>query len=203
MRTIQQIHQAQYHLMGDLQTYTPLPQPGLDQIDPFLLLNHHGPQEYRPQNHGLPFGPHPHRGMQTVTLILQGDIMHQDSGGHKSVIGPGGVQWMVAGSGLIHSEVSSPQFKEKGGPLEILQLWVNLPARLKMTDPWYKGLQKEDIPTLQLNEKVSLQLISGNWYHQPGAFTAPMEVHLATVDCQKDGTLNLDIPRVIKYCYML
>ena len=109
-------------------------------VDPFIFLNHHGPQNYGPDNSGLPFGPHPHRGMETVTIIIEGDIAHKDSAGNNSVIESGGVQWMTAGKGLIHEEVSSDEFKEKGGPLEILQLWVNLPARLKMTEPKYKGL---------------------------------------------------------------
>jgi redox-sensitive bicupin YhaK (pirin superfamily) len=107
----------------------------MEGLDPFIFLNHHGPQTYRPQNQGLPFGPHPHRGFETVTFILEGDIMHQDTGGYKSTIAAGGIQWMTAGSGLIHSEVSSGEFKSQGGPLEILQLWLNLPARYKMTPP--------------------------------------------------------------------
>ena len=95
-------------------------------IDPFLFLNHHGLQTYPQHNHGVPFGPHPYRGMETVTFICEGDIMHSDSTGKNSVIGPGGVQYMTAGKGLIHAEVSSPEFKRKGGELEILQLWLNL-----------------------------------------------------------------------------
>ena len=91
---------------------------------------------------GLPFGPHPHRGMETVTFILDGDISHKDSSGHESIITSGGVQWMTAGRGLIHAETSSEEFKKNGGPLEILQLWINLPANLKMTEPKYIGKQK-------------------------------------------------------------
>ena len=88
-----------------------MPGPGLDQVDPFLFLNHHGPQTYEPGNNGLPFGPHPHRGFETVTFILTGSLAHHDTGGHQSVIEAGGVQWMTAGSGLIHAEVSPPSFK--------------------------------------------------------------------------------------------
>lgn len=135
MKTIKKIHQAEFRPIADLITYSPIPTRTLDQIDPFLFLNHHGPQVYPPNNNGLPFGPHPHRGMETVTFIIDGDIAHHDSGGHTSVINNGGVQWMTAGKGLIHAEVSSEQFKKAGGKLEILQLWLNLPARLKMTTP--------------------------------------------------------------------
>ena len=120
----------------------------IEQVDPFLFLNHHGPQVYAPRNHGLPFGPHPHRGFETVTFILTGELAHRDSAGHESVIKEGGIQWMTAGSGLVHAELSPDSFKRDGGPLEILQLWVNLPPRLKMTTPRYIGLQREEIPAI-------------------------------------------------------
>ncbi|HQT79407.1 MAG TPA: pirin family protein, partial [Rhodopila sp.] len=97
--------------IGDLLTRRPVPGPHVQQIDPFLFLNHHGPQTYPPDNDGLPFGPHPHRGFETVTFILEGSLAHLDSAVHESVIEAGGVQWMTAGRGLIHAEVSPPAFK--------------------------------------------------------------------------------------------
>jgi redox-sensitive bicupin YhaK (pirin superfamily) len=138
-KTIRQQHAAYRDDIGDLITRRPLPGPGIDQLDPFLFLNHHGPQLYGPHNRGLPFGPHPPGGFDTVTFILHGSLAPRDRGGHESVIHAGGVQWMTAGSGLIHAEVSPESFLENGGPLEILQLWVNLPSRLKMTRPAYAG----------------------------------------------------------------
>ncbi|HUH32334.1 MAG TPA: pirin family protein [Daejeonella sp.] len=164
MRTIKQIHKAESAPIADLITYRALPTRSVNHIDPFLFLNHHGHQVYPPHNRGLPFGPHPHRGFETVTFILQGDLSHKDSSGAESVINAGGVQWMTAGRGLTHAEVSSKEFMQNGGNLEILQLWVNLPAKFKMVDPAYKGLQKEDIPTLKLDSgKVSIDAVSGNW----------------------------------------
>ncbi len=146
MRSVLAVHPAHRDDIADLVTRRPVPGPDLEQVDPFLFLNHHGPQVYPPDNHGLPFGPHPHRGFETVTFILQGSLSHLDSGGHESVIEAGGVQWMTAGSGLVHAELSPEAFKRDGGPLEILQLWVNLPPALKMTEPRYTGVQKADIP---------------------------------------------------------
>ncbi len=148
MRTVKAQHSAYRDDIGDLSTVRPLPGPDVDQIDPFLFLNHHGPQTYPTRNHGLPFGPHPHRGFETVTFILEGELAHLDSGGGESIIRAGGVQWMTAGRGLVHAEVSPESFKQRGGPLEILQLWVNLPARLKMIEPRYIGVQRDDIPRL-------------------------------------------------------
>ena len=195
MRPIRKVLLAAYAPIADLITYSPLPSRTLQQIDPFLFLNHHGHQVYPANNRGLPFGPHPHRGMETVTFILEGDIMHQDSGGHQSVINAGGVQWMTAGRGLIHAEVSSDEFKKTGGPLEILQLWVNLPAKLKMTEPRYKGLQKDEIPEVMLQDgKVKLQVISGEWQNQHGPFESLTGVAMATLTFEKGGTFELQPP---------
>ncbi|MGV3508921.1 MAG: pirin family protein [Sphingobacteriaceae bacterium] len=194
MRPIKNIHQAYYSPIADLITYSPLPSRSLQQIDPFLFLNHHGPQQYAPNNNGLPFGPHPHRGMETVTFILEGDIMHKDSGGHESIIAAGGVQWMTAGSGLIHAEVSSDRFKKEGGKLEILQLWLNLPSYLKMIKPQYSGFQKNEVPVVKISEDVTVNVVSGKWGDIEGAFSTETEVNLSTVYFKKGGQLSLDIP---------
>jgi quercetin 2,3-dioxygenase len=177
----------------DLVTRRALPTARVDHIDPFLFLNHHGPQNYQPNNHGLPFGPHPHRGFETVTFILEGDIAHEDSGGHESVIASGGVQWMTAGSGLVHSETSSAAFKKTGGPLEILQLWLNLPKRLKMTTPKYLGLQRDAIPRIQ-EPGCEIELVSGKYKDQKGAFDPLVDVTLMILRLEKGAKINLPIP---------
>jgi quercetin 2,3-dioxygenase len=196
MRTIKAIHLAHFAPIADLITYSPLPSETVQQIDPFLFLNHHGYQEYAPKNNGLPFGPHPHRGMETVTFIIEGDIMHKDSEGHQSVIGRGGVQWMTAGRGLIHAEVSSDEFKKNGGKLEILQLWLNLPAKHKMMEPFYSGLQANEIPRWNSEDKkASLQVISGEWMGVKGAFKSVAQVSIATLQIQSGAGLFIDIPK--------
>ena len=195
MRTIKRIHKAEYRPIADLVTYSPLPTRSLQQIDPFIFLNHHGFQTYPAQNQGLPFGPHPHRGMETVTFILEGDIMHKDSSGHESVIGPGGVQYMTAGRGLIHAEVSSTEFKRKGGDLEILQLWLNLPASKKMIKPNYVGLQKEEIPAFDLdNGKIRVQQLFGEWNGVKGAFEETFPITMSTMYFEKGGKFEKEIP---------
>lgn len=181
-RTVKRQHPALRDDIGDLVTRRPLPGPSVDQIDPFLFLNHHGPQTYPAGNRGLPFGPHPHRGFETVTFILEGELAHLDSGGHESVIRAGGVQWMTAGRGLVHAELSPEGFKKRGGPLEILQLWVNLPARLKMVEPRYVGLRKEDIPAIRDEAAgVTVNLISGEWRGWEGPVRPPTDIFMATV----------------------
>lgn len=192
---VKTIHAAYRDDIGDLVTRRPIPAPGLDQVDPFLFLNHHGPQLYRPGNSGLPFGPHPHRGFETVTFILAGSLAHYDSGGHESIIEVGGVQWMTAGSGLIHAEVSPPAFKQHGGPLEILQLWVNLPSRLKMTQPRYTGVDEEQIPSLSLAGGAgSLHLISGSYEGSEGPIDSLTGIFMSIVRLKAGASVTLPVP---------
>lgn len=193
MRTVKQQHRAMSAPIADLVTYRALPTNSVEYVDPFLFLNHHGPQVYRPNNKGLPFGPHPHRGFETVTFILEGDILHKDSSGHESVIKAGGIQWMTAGSGLIHAEVSSDEFKKTGGPLEILQLWVNLPAKDKMTAPRYIGLQRDEIPTATLAGGVVVHPVSGEWAGTAGAVQPLTDVALAWLELPAGSRVTLPI----------
>lgn len=194
MRTIKQLHKASSEPIADLSTYRALPSRTLEHLDPFLFLNHHGPQFYGPNNHGLPFGPHPHRGFETLTYILQGDIVHKDSATGESVIGAGGIQWMTAGSGLIHSEVSSEEFRKKGGMEEVIQLWINLPSQLKMTPPRYIGLQKEDIPSLHFDDnRVTVNVISGMWDETPGPVPSLTDIQMASIYMKQGGTLTIKV----------
>ena len=191
-RSVIRTHPAMRDDIGDLVTRRPVPGRGLDHVGAFLFLNHHGPQVYPPNNRGLPFGPHPHRGFETVTFILKGELAHRDSAGHESIIGEGGVQWMTAGSGLIHEEVSPERFKKSGGPLEILQLWVNLPARLKMTKPSYVGLQGPDIPAIDVDDKVTVHLISGHFLGGEGPIPSLTGIFMTTCDLKAGGGIIFD-----------
>jgi len=190
-RNVHRLHPAMRDDIGDLITQRPLPGRLVDQIDPFLFLNHHGPQTYPPHNRGLPFGPHPHRGFETVTFILEGSLAHRDNAGHESVIHAGGVQWMTAGRGIVHAEVSPREFLERGGPVEILQLWVNLPSRLKMSEPAYTGLQRADIPVLELDGgKVALDLIAGEYEGSSGPVRSLTGVFMSTVRMRAGGSIR-------------
>jgi redox-sensitive bicupin YhaK (pirin superfamily) len=190
-KIVKALHGAVRDDIGDLVTRRPLPGPRLPQIDPFLFLNHHGPQTYGPNNRGLPFGPHPHRGFETVTFILQGELAHRDSAGHESVIREGGVQWMTAGSGLVHAEISPEAFLRHGGPLELLQLWVNLPGRLKMTPPRYTGLQGPEIPALVSDEGlITVHLSAGEWAGHSGPIASLTGVFMSTIDLTSGGKVG-------------
>lgn len=196
MRSVLAVHPAHRDDIADLVTRRPVPGPDVEQVDPFLFLNHHGPQVYPPHNQGLPFGPHPHRGFETVTFILQGSLSHLDSGGHESIIEAGGVQWMTAGSGLIHAELSPDAFRRDGGPLEILQLWVNLPPALKMTEPRYTGVQKAEIPALSIAAgNGTLHLISGEFAGETGPIISLTDVFMSVVELKAGAKAALQVEK--------
>lgn len=194
LRQITKQHRAVRDDIADLMTSRALPTHSLAHLDPFLFLNHHGPQHYPPHNGGLPFGPHPHRGFETVTFILKGELAHHDTAGHSSVITAGGVQWMTAGRGIVHSEVSSPEFLANGGDLEILQLWVNLPSHMKLAKPRYVGLQSEAIPRVLLASGVEAQLLSGEAEGTRGAFHPLFPLELMTLRLSAGSSVTLSAP---------
>jgi len=186
---VKRLHPAFRDDIGDLVTRRPVPGPAIGHVGAFLFLNHHGPQIYPPNNRGLPFGPHPHRGFETVTFILEGELAHTDSAGHSSIIRAGGIQWMTAGNGIVHAEVSPADFKRDGGPMEILQLWVNLPARLKMTAPRYIGAQASVIPTVTANG-ATVHLISGTFGNAKGVVDSLTGVFLSWVEIESGGSVT-------------
>ncbi len=190
-KPILRLHEAYRDDIADLVTRRPLPGQRIDKLGAFLFLNHHGPQVYPPNNRGLPFGPHPHRGFETVTFMLEGPLAHRDSAGHESIITTGGVQWMTAGSGLTHAEISPDAFKRSGGPLEILQLWVNLPARLKMTAPRYTGVSADQIPQVTAAD-VTVNVISGEYQGVRGPIPSLTGVFMTTVHMAAGGRVTFD-----------
>jgi redox-sensitive bicupin YhaK (pirin superfamily) len=139
----------------------PLPTMQLKELDPFLLLDEMGPVEYAPgEAVGAP--DHPHRGFETITYVLAGEFEHEDSAGHRGVLGPGDVQWMTAGAGIVHSEMPSRRVREEGGRVHGFQIWVNLPAKLKMALPRYQELKAQKIPeATSQGGKVRVRVVAG------------------------------------------
>ncbi|MCB1938290.1 MAG: pirin family protein [Rhodocyclaceae bacterium] len=149
------------------------------QLSPFLLFDYAGPAHFEPAMQRRGVGAHPHRGFETVTLVYRGEVAHRDSTGEGGVIGPGDVQWMTAGAGILHEEYHSDAFERSGGELEMVQLWVNLPAREKATPPAYQAIGRDAIPVLPLPEDAgSVRVIAGAFAGRSGparTFT-PMNV---------------------------
>ena len=146
---------------GGFPVRRPIPNPEMDQIDPFLLLDHLGPIEWGPREAiGAP--DHPHRGFETVTYLLAGENEHKDSKGNHGRLRPGDVQWMTAGSGVVHSEMPSREFFEKGGTMHGFQIWINLPSKQKMISPRYQDTPSERIPEVILEDgKSKVRVIAG------------------------------------------
>ncbi|WP_255070305.1 pirin family protein [Lacihabitans sp. LS3-19] len=180
--------------VGEHRMYQPIPDVGLEQISPFILLHHHGPHDFAPHNQGLPFGPHPHRGFETLTFIYDGEIEHADGHGHSSVIKSGGVQWMTAARGIVHSENLSPKQRQEGGKMEIIQLWMNLPARLKMTEAKYQGFQKEEIPVVLISEgKVEVAVVSGEFEGMKGAANSITGLEMYNIKMLANSDLKIEV----------
>ncbi len=165
------------------------------QITPFLLLDHAGPARFEPsrtERRGV--GTHPHRGFETVTIVYEGEVEHRDSTGAGGVIGPGDVQWMTAAAGLVHEEFHTPAFTQRGGNLEMVQLWVNLPARDKMGRPGYQGIVDADIPRIALpDEAGQLRVIAGAFdgHKGPARTHTPMDVWDVRLKAGASATLPL------------
>ncbi|WP_295953769.1 pirin family protein [Rhodoferax sp.] len=149
------------------------------QLSPFLLLDYAGPAQFAPTTRPRGVGQHPHRGFETVTIVYQGEVAHKDSTGAGGLIGPGDVQWMTAAGGILHEEFHSPAFTQSGGTLEMVQLWVNLPAKDKMASPGYQNLLNADIPSVALPDGAgSVRVIAGAFdgHHGPAHTFTPIDV---------------------------
>jgi len=143
---------------------------GRERLSPFLMLDYAAPRSFEPATHRRGVGEHPHRGFETVTIVYQGELEHRDSAGNGGRIGPGDVQWMTAASGVVHEEFHSEKFTRAGGTMEMMQLWVNLPAKDKMSPPRYQTLLDGDIPSVPLPDGAGrLRLIAGEF----GGHTGP------------------------------
>ncbi|WP_458378438.1 pirin family protein [Pseudomonas chlororaphis] len=163
-------------------------------ISPFLLLDHAGPAEFTPTQGRRGVGQHPHRGFETVTIVYKGEVEHRDSTGSGGKIGPGDVQWMTAASGILHEEFHSAAFAQSGGTLDMVQLWVNLPARDKMAAPGYQTLLDGDIPAIALKDKAgTLRLIAGEFdgVKGPARTFTPIDVWDIRLNSGKPLTLDL------------
>ena len=161
-------------------------------ISPFLLLDHIGPGRLKPDQVRQGVQQHPHRGFETVTLVFQGEIEHWDSQGHGGVIGPGDVQWMTAASGILHKEQFSEAFTRQGGPFEVLQLWVNLPARDKMQAPRYQSLSNAAIPCFDFPDRAGrARVIAGEFLGITGPALTHSPITLVDLHLAAGQTLQL------------
>ena len=169
--------------------------PGVAERSPFLMLDYGAPYDFGPTTQQLGVGQHPHRGFETVTVVYSGELAHRDNAGGGGTIGPGDVQWMTAGGGIIHEEFHSPGFARTGGTLEMAQLWVNLPAKDKMTPPGYQPITAAQIPVVELPEGAGrVRVIAGQWSTAQGPARTFTPIHMLDVALAAGRTAELPQP---------
>ncbi|MGC4022038.1 MAG: pirin family protein [Cyclobacteriaceae bacterium] len=196
-RTVSRLLYAEQVDMGGMPIRQPLPTVAVEQVDPFLLLHHaniKAPQHVNPDHAGV--GPHPHRGFSPVTFIFEGGVHHRDSRGNDSTIYAGGAQWMNAGMGIIHSERPPHDIQEIGGRQEIIQLWINTPAKNKMDLPTYFPVKAEDVPsTTSEDGKVKVNVFSGEVLNMKGPVPSQAVVNAATLYFKEGGKISIPLPK--------
>lgn len=164
-------------------------------ISPFILLDYAGPMTFTPTTERRGVGQHPHKGFETVTIVYEGEVEHRDSTGAGGIIGPGDVQWMTAANGILHEEYHSPAFAKKGGKFEMVQLWVNLPAKDKSAKPGYQNLLDADIPAVDLpNGAGKLRVIAGNFDGTKGPARTFTPINIWDARLNRSKTVRLDVP---------
>ena len=165
------------------------------QLSPFLLLDYAGPADFTPARRKRGVGQHPHRGFETVTIVYKGEVSHRDSTGQGGTIGPGDVQWMTAGAGILHEEFHSEAFTNQGGALEMVQLWVNLPAKDKMAAPGYQAILDSHIPEVALpNEAGSVRVIAGEYGQKKGPAHTFTPMHVWDMRIRQGGITEFEVP---------
>lgn len=196
LKSIQQTIASPFVNMGPIRLRQPLPSEGIENVDPFILLHHYGPYAISEFNNPFDLGPHPHRGFEPITLLFQGEQFHRDSLGNEMVVKAGDVQWTTAGHGIMHAEAPTKEFVKKGGTLEGIQLWLNLPAKDKLMPPNYQHLEAAQIPKIfSEDQKVQLNVIAGNQKDQTGLIKSQTTVNVFTAEAQENGMLDVDIPQ--------
>lgn len=197
MKRISGIHRGgERHWVGDgFPVHTVFSYQDLaGQLSPFLLLDHAGPADFEPTEEERGVGWHPHRGFETVSVAYEGEVDHEDSAGNRGTIGPGDVQWMTAGAGVLHKEMHGRGYARRGGRFEMLQLWVNLPAESKMTEPRYQTLLTADIPVVDLPRGGgSVRVIAGEFQGAKGPARTFTPINLLDLRLRGDHRVRLDL----------
>lgn len=168
---------------------------GLKRMSPFFMMDYNARVEFPPSENPRGVGVHPHRGFETVTLAYHGAVAHHDSAGNSGVIYPGGVQWMTAASGVLHKEYHEKDFSRNGGAFQMVQLWVNLPARYKMTKPKYQSVSKEQMNHYNLPEgKGTVDVVAGEFKGISGSASTFSSMHVYNLYLKAGATVSFDLP---------
>lgn len=191
------INPPKTHWVGDgFKVHGYVPQKiSWDRISPFVMCDYASPNYFAPTEKVRGVGSHPHRGFETVTIAYQGEVEHHDSRGNHGIIGAGEVQWMTAGKGILHKEYHSKKFSESGGDFQMVQLWVNLPSKHKMTEPKYQSITRDKIATMDLGNSVGrVEIIAGNLLGMTGSAETFTDINLWNLYLNQGADTTFDIP---------
>lgn len=189
LNTIKRVGRSDFVNMGPIRLRQPIPTQQIDMVDPFILLHHYGPYEINEKSNPFDLGPHPHRGFEPVTFLVQGEQLHRDSLGNESVVKAGDVQWTTAGRGIIHAEGPTEEFVKKGGILEGIQLWLNLPAKKKMIEANYQHARHEDFRIVtSVDGKIETRIIAGELKQNYGRIATQTAVNAFMIDAKAKGS---------------
>lgn len=179
----------------EVSNYFPSGRNLLERFTPFILLDYNAPREFPPSKTPKGVGEHPHRGFETVTFAFEGAVEHHDNKGNHGIIYPGDVQWMTAASGIMHKEYHEKEFNEKGGIFHMIQLWVNLPKKDKMTDPRYQAITKEQMGKIELSDdKGSVTVVAGAYDGVKGPAKTFTPINIYIIELKKGGSIKLNEP---------
>ena len=194
LNTVKHLGRSDLVNMGPIRLRQPIPTQEIGSIDPFVLLHHYGPYAINALNNPFDLGPHPHRGFEPITFLIQGEQLHRDSLDNESIVKAGDVQWTTAGRGIIHAEGPTKEFVEKGGDLEGIQLWLNLPASKKMMQPKYQHVASESFNVINSEDnKVTVQVIAGDFNTVEGKITTQTSVNAYMIDMEVGGTIKVPV----------
>jgi quercetin 2,3-dioxygenase len=195
LKSIKAIFQGKPQRVGDgFIGRSLIPHNSFHEFSPFMLLDHHGPMRVLPSPIPKGVDAHPHRGIETITIVYEGALQHRDSAGNKGTLFAGDVQWMTAASGLVHEEKHELEFSKTGGVLNFVQLWTNLPRAYKMTPPRYQEIAAANIPNHQITEGVTLRLIAGETMGLKGVADTYNPVFLADIIVTQKSEFTLQLP---------
>jgi redox-sensitive bicupin YhaK (pirin superfamily) len=193
------------HMVGDgFRVHNFFPNGYKINMSPFFLLDYNAKIEFSARNEPRGVGVHPHRGFETVTIAYHGAVAHHDSAGNSGIIYPGGIQWMTAGSGILHKEYHEEQYAQKGGAFQMVQIWVNLPSSDKMTSPKYQGVEQSELEKYELpSGDGTIEIIAGHFKGKNGSITTFSPIEMYNLRFDAGATIDLDLPKTYNTAFLV
>ena len=193
--SIKRVGRSDFVNMGPIRLRQPLPTQGIEMVDPFILLHHYGPYTINAESNPFDLGPHPHRGFEPITFLIQGEQLHRDSLGNESIVKAGDVQWTTAGRGIVHAEGPTKNFVERGGAIEGIQLWLNLPSDKKMIQPNYQHVSHDDFRVISSEDgKIETRIVAGEINDTYGRIATQTPVNAFLIEAKAHGIESIKFP---------